>query len=150
MRYLAVVAVLFLGLALPARAGNPLEGVARAGMVAGAKITNFDALARAFKIPERAGVGLAKEVVIEQDGGGQIKALDVHRVPGSGRYDIVFTEGSDQEGMFHFVTTEAGGLASVFYKKQGYPLRTLSTATYEDAFEDQVQFWRAWARNQGR
>ncbi len=33
MRYLAVVAVLFLGLALPARAGNQLEGVARAGKV---------------------------------------------------------------------------------------------------------------------
>ncbi len=149
MRYLAVVAVLFLGLALPARADSHLEGVARAGMVAGTKIENFDAVARAFKIPQRAKVGLAKEVVIEQDGG-QLKALDVRRVPGSGRYDIVFTEGSDQEGMFHFVTTEAGGLAGVFYKKQGYPLRTLSTATYEDAFEDQVQFWRAWARNQGR
>ena len=33
MRYLAVVAVLFLGLVLPARADNHLEGVARAGMV---------------------------------------------------------------------------------------------------------------------
>ncbi len=121
MRYLAVVAVLFLGLALPARADNHLEGVARAGMVVGTKITNFDTIARAFKIPQRAGVGLAKEVVIEQDGGGQIKALDVHRVPGSGRYDIVFTEGSDREGTFHYVTTGTGALGNVFYKKTGYP-----------------------------
>ena len=150
MRSMAVVAVLFLGLVLPARADNHLEGVARAGMVAGTKITNFDAIARTFKIPQSAGVGLAKEVVIEQGGGGQLKALDVHRVPGSGQFDIVFTEGSDREGTFHFVTTEAGGFASVFYKKKGYPLRTLSTAAYEDAFEDQVRFWRAWARKQGR
>ncbi len=150
MRYLAVVAVLFLGLALPARADNHLEGVARAGMVAGTKITNFDAIAQAFKIPQRAGVGLAKEVVIEQDGSDLFTIMDVRRVPGSGRFDIVFTEGSDREGTFHFVTTEAGGFASVFYKKKGYPLRTLSTAAYEDAFEDQVRFWRAWARKQGR
>ncbi len=150
MRYLAVVAVLFLGLALPARAADHLEGVARAGMVAGAKITNFDALARAFKIPHRAGVGLAKEVVIEQDGGGHFNIMDVRRVPGSGQFDIVFTEGSDQEGTFHYVTTEAGALGNVFYKKKSYPLRTLSTAAYEDAFDDQVRFWRAWARKQGR
>ncbi len=149
MRYLAVVAVLFLGLILPARADNHLEGVARAGMVAGTKIINFDAIALAFKIPQSAGVGLAKEVVIEQDGG-QLKALDVRRVPGSGHFDIVFTEGSDQEGTFHFVTTEAGALGNVFYKKKGYPLRALSAAAYEDAFEDEVQFWRAWARKQGR
>ncbi len=91
MRYLAVVAVLFLGLALPARADSHLEGVARAGMVVGTKIENFDAIARVFKIPQSAGVGLAKEVVIEQEGGGQLKALDVRRVPGSGQFDIVFT-----------------------------------------------------------
>ena len=150
MRYLAVVAVLFLGLTLPARADNHLEGVARAGMVAGTKITNFDAIARAFKIPQSTGVGLAKEVVIEQGDGGQFKALDVRRVPGSDRFDIVFTEGSDREGTFHFVTTGAGALGNVFYKKKGSPLRALSTAAYEDAFEDQVQFWRAWARKQGR
>jgi hypothetical protein len=47
------------------------------------------------------------------------------------------------------VTTGAGGLASVFYKKQGHPLRALSTAAYEDAFEDRVRFWRARARKQG-
>ncbi len=150
MRSMAVVAVLFLGLVLPARADNHLEGVARAGMVAGTKITNFDAIARVFKIPQSAGVGLAKEVVIEQGDGGQLKALDVHRVPGSGHFDIVFTEGSDEEGTFHFVTTEAGALGNVFYMKKGYPLRALSTAAYEDVFEDQVQFWRAWARKQGR
>ncbi len=150
MRYLAVVAVLFFGLALPARADNHLGGVARAGMVVGTKIENFDAIARAFKIPQSAGVGLAKEVVIEQGDGGQLKALDVHRVPGSGQFDIVFTEGSDQEGTFHYVTTGSGALGNVFYKKKGYPLRALSTAAYEDAFEDEVQFWRAWARKQGR
>ncbi len=150
MRYLAVVAVLFLGLALPARADNHLEGVARAGMVVGTKIENFDAVARAFKIAQRAGVGLAKEVVIEQEGGGHFNIMDVRRVPGSGQFDIVFTEGSDQEGTFHYVTTGTGALGNVFYKKKGYPLRTLSAATYEDAFEDQVQFWRAWARKQKR
>ena len=150
MRYLAVVAVLFLGLALPARAGNHLEGVARAGMVVGTKIENFDAVARAFKLPQRAKVGLAKEVVIEQDGGGHFNIMDVRRVPGSGRFDIVFTEGSDREGTFHYVTTGTGALGNVFYKKKGTPLRTLSTAAYEDAFEDQVRFWRAWARKQGR
>lgn len=150
MRYLAIVAVLFLGPALPAWADSHLEGVARAGMVVGTKIVNFDVIARAFKIPDRAGVGLAKEVVIEQEGGGQLNALDVRRVPGSGGYDIVFTEGSEREGTFHYVTTEAGGLASVFYKKRGHPLRALSKAAYEDAFEDQVQFWRAWARKQRR
>ena len=150
MRYLAIVAVLFLGLALPARADNHLEGVARAGMVVGTKITNFDAMARAFKIPQGAGVGLAKEVVYEQGDSGQFKALDVHRVPESGQFDIVFTEGSDQDGTFHFVTTGTGTLRNVFYKKKGYPLRALSTAAYEDAFEDQVEFWRAWARKQGR
>ncbi|MFB3134951.1 MAG: hypothetical protein ACE1Y3_04385 [Rhodospirillales bacterium] len=150
MRYLAVVAVLFLGLALPARAGSHLEGVARAGMVVGTKIENFDAVARAFKLPERAKVGLAKEVVIEQDGGGHFNIMDVRRVPGSGRFDIVFTEGSDREGTFHYVTTGTGALGNVFYKKKGTPLRTLSTAAYEDAFEDQVRFWRAWARKQRR
>ncbi len=150
MRYLPVVAVLFLGLALPARADSHLEGVARAGMVVGTKITNFDAIVRAFKLPERAKVGLAKEVVIEQEGGGHFNIMDVRRVPGGGQFDIVFTEGSDQEGTFHYVTTGTGALASVFYKKQGYPLRTLSTATYEDALDDQVRFWRAWARRQGR
>ncbi len=150
MRYLAVVTVLFLGLVWPARADGHLEGVARAGMVVGTKIENFDAVARAFKIPERAGVGPAKEAVIEQEGGGQLKALDVRRVPGSGQFDIVFTEGSDQVGTFHYVTTGTGALGYVFYKKKGYPLRALSTAVYEDAFEDQVQFWRAWARRQGR
>ena len=150
MRYLAVVAVLFLGLALPARAGNHLEGVARAGMVVGTKITNFDTVARAVKIPQRAKVGLAKEVVIEQDGGGHFNIMDVRRVPGSGRFDIVFTEGSDREGTFHYVTTGTGALGNVFYKKKGTPLRALSTAAYEDAFEDEVQFWRAWARKQGR
>ncbi len=150
LRYLAVVAVLFLGLALPARAGSHLEGVARAGMVAGTKIKNFDAIARAFKIPQRAGVGLAKEVVIEQAGSDRFTIMDVRRVPGSGQFDIVFTDGSDQEGTFHYVTTGTGALGNVFYKKKDYPLRTLSTAAYEDAFEDQVQFWRAWARKQGR
>ena len=65
MRYLAVVAVLFFGLALPARADSHLEGVARAGMVVGTKITNFDAIVRAFKLPQRAKVGLAKEVAAE-------------------------------------------------------------------------------------
>ena len=150
MRYLAVVAVLFFGLALPARAGNHLEGVARAGMVAGTKITNFDAIVRAFKLPQRAKVGLAKEVVIEQDGGGHFNIMDVRRVPGSGRFDIVFTEGSDREGTFHYVTTGAGALGNVFYKKKGFPLRALSAAAYADAFDDQVQFWRAWARRQGR
>ncbi len=149
MRYLAVVAVLFLGLVLPARADNHLEGVARAGMMVGTKIKDFDAVARVFKIPERAKVGLAKEVVIEQ-GGGQFNIMDVRRVPGSGQFDIVFTEGSDQEGTFHYVTTGTGALGKVFYKKKGYPLRALSTAAYEDAFEDQVRFWRAWARKQGR
>ncbi len=150
MRYLAVVAVLFFGLALPARAGNHLEDVARAGMVVGTKNENFDAVARAFKLPQRAKVGLAKEVVIEPEGGGHFNIMDVRHVLGSGRYDIVFTEGSDREGTFHFVTTGAGALGNVFYKKKGYPLRALSTAAYEDAFEDQVQFWRAWARKQGR
>ncbi|MFQ5620049.1 MAG: hypothetical protein ACE5FR_13885 [Rhodospirillales bacterium] len=150
MRYLAVVAVLFLGLALPARADSHLEGVARAGMVVGTKITNFDAIARAFRIPDRAGVGLAKEVVIEEGDGSQLKALDVRRVPGSGHFDIVFTEGSDREGTFHYVTTETGVLGNVFFKRQGFPLRALSAAAYEDAFDDQVQFWRAWARKQGR
>lgn len=150
MRYLAVVAVLFLGLALPARADSHLEGVARAGMVVGTKITNFDAIARAFRIPDRAGVGLAKEVVIEEGDGSQLKALDVRRVPGSGHFDIVFTEGSDREGTFHYVTTETGALGNVFFKRQGFPLRALSAAAYEDAFDDQVQFWRAWARKQGR
>ncbi len=119
-------------------------------MVVGTKIENFDAVARAFKIPERAKVGLAKEVVIEQAGSDRFTIMDVRRVPGSGRYDIVFAEGSDQEGTFHYVTTEAGALGNVFYKKKGYPLRALSTAAYEDSFEDQVQFWRAWARKQGR
>ena len=57
MRYLAVVSVLFLGLVWPARADDHLEGVARAGMVVGTKIENFDAVARAFKIPQRAGSG---------------------------------------------------------------------------------------------
>ena len=150
MRYLAVVAVLFFGLALPARADNHLKGVARAGMVAGTKITNFDAIVRAFKLPQRAKVGLAKEVVIEQDGGGHFNIMDVHRVPGSGRFDIVFTEGSDREGTFHYVTTGTGALGNVFYKKKGFPLRALSAAAYADAFDDQVQFWRAWARRQGR
>ena len=150
MRYLAVVAVLFLGLALPARADSHLEGVARAGMVAGTKITNFDAIVGAFKLPQRAKVGLAKEVVIEQGDGGQFKALDVRRVPGSGRFDIVFTEGSDREGTFHYVTTGAGALGNVFYKKKGFPLTALSAAAYADAFDDQVQFWRAWARRQRR
>ncbi len=117
MRYLAIVTVLFLGLVWPARADDHLEGVARAGMVVGTKIENFDAVARAFKIPERAGVGPAKEVVIEQEGGGQLKALDVRRVPGSGQFDIIFTEGSDQEGTFHYVTTETVALGNVFYKK---------------------------------
>ncbi len=149
MRYLAVVAVLFFGLALPARADGHLEGVARAGMVAGTKIENFDVIARALKLPQSAGVGLAKVVVIEQDGG-HFNELDVRRYPVSGRFDIVFTEGSDREGTFHYVTTEAGALGNVFYKKKGYPLRTLSTAAYEDTFDDQVQFWRAWARKQGR
>ncbi len=150
MRYLAVVAVLFFGLALPARADSHLEDVARAGMVAGTKITNFDAIVRAFKLPQRAKVGLAKEVVIEQDGGGHFNIMDVRRVPGSGRFDIVFTEGSDREGTFHYVTTGTGALGNVFYKKKGFPLRALSAAAYEDAFDDQVQFWRAWARRQGR
>ena len=150
MRYLAVVAVLFFGLALPARADSHLEGVARAGMVVGTKITNFDAIVRAFKLPPRAKVGLAKEVVIEQAGGGHFNIMDVHRVPGSGQFDIVFTEGSDREGTFHYVTTGAGALGNVFYKKKGFPLRALSSAAYEDAFDDQVQFWRAWARRQGR
>ena len=150
MRYLAVVAVLFFGLALPARAGNHLEGVARAGMVAGTKIENFDAVARAFKLPQRAKVGLAKEVVVEPEGGGHFNIMDVRRVPGTGQFDIVFTEGSDEEGTFHYVTTGTGALGNVFYNKQGHPLRTLSAAAYEDAFEDQVEFWRAWARRQGR
>ncbi len=88
-------------------------------------------------------------MVIEQ-GGGQFNIMDVRRVPGSGRFDIVFTEGSDREGTFHYVTDGTGALGNVFYKKKGYPLRTLSAATYEDAFEDQVQFWRAWARRQRR
>ncbi len=88
--------------------------------------------------------------MIEQDGGGHFNIMDVRRVPGSGRFDIVFTEGSDQEGTFHFVTTGAGALGKVFYKKKGYPLRALATAAYEDAFKDEVQFWRAWARKQGR
>ncbi len=121
MRYLAVVAVLFLGLALPARAGNHLEGVARAGMVAGTKITNFDAIARAFKIPDRAGVGLAKEVVIEQAGSDRFTIMDVRRVPGSGRFDIVFTDGSDQEGTFHYVTTETGALGHDFFTRRLVP-----------------------------
>ncbi len=150
MRYLAVVAVLFFGLALPARADSHLEGVARAGLVVGTKITDFDAVARAFKLPERAKVGLAKEVVIEQEGGGHFNIMDVRRVPGSGQFDIVFTEGSDEDGTFHYVTTETGALGNVFYKKKGYPLRTLSAAAYEDAFEEQVEFWRTWARKQGR
>jgi len=150
MRYLAVVAVLFFGLALPARADSHLEGVARAGMVVGTKITNFDAIVRAFKLPQRTKVGLAKEVVIEQDGGGHFNIMDVHQVPASGQFDIVFTEGSDREGTFHYVTTGAGALGSVFYKKKGFPLRALSAAAYEGAFDDQVQFWRAWARRQGR
>ncbi len=150
MRYLAVVAVLFFGLASPARADNHLEGVARAGMVVGTKIKNFDILARAFELPERAKVGLAKEVVIEPEVGGHFNIMDVRRVPESGRFDIVFTEGSDRDGTFHYVTDGTGALGNVFYKKKGYPLRTLSAAAYEDAFEDQIQFWRAWARKQGR
>ena len=120
---------------MPARADSHLEGVARAGMVVGTKITNFDAIVRAFKLPRRAKVGLAKEVVIEQAGGGHFNIMDVHRVPGSGQFDIVFTEGSDREGTFHYVTTGAGALGNVFTRRKAFrsgpsprrPTRTPST-----------------------